>query len=361
MNRSTIIVTIVTSSTLFFLLGAVISKTIFENYLRTSPLAENGFKDEKNNVNEINNKESSPNRSINVWVAGWDGQIALKSLKRASGQIDYISPVFYHLTESGQINETEFKDKGEILGEIESQNIKVTPLIFNDFDPKRVGVFLNSDNKDKTIKELVSLSKQNNYYGWDINWEQVSDLDQPMFIEFLRQTHQVFKENNLKLIVTVPAKTGDKSDWSGATGYNWTEISRNSDEVRIMAYDYHNQSTKPGPITPDDWYERVVQYAAKNIPKEKITISLPLYGYKWDSSGSFLGSTINTEAEKLKAKREILEGSVRYSLEGGQVVWTENRNTLNKKMELAESYGIKNFSFWRLGAESSDFWKADQN
>lgn len=299
--------------------------------------------------------------TVNVWVAGWDGLLALESLKRSSGNINYISPVFYHLTENGQINETDFKNKAEILDEIKKQNLKITPLIFNDFDPKRVGVFLDSNNRSATIKELVKRSKNNNYHGWDINWEQVSDADQSKFVEFLKQTHDEFKKEGIKLIVTVPAKTGDKSDWSGATGYNWSEISKYSDEIRIMAYDYHNQSTKPGAVTPNDWFERVIKYAVGNIPKEKITISLPLYGYKWNSEGVFLGSTINQDKQKNQARQEIVEGSVKYTFPNGDVVWTENKQTIKEKMDMAKSLGVTNFSFWKLGAESADFWKADQN
>lgn len=361
MNRYLRITLVIIGSLFFFLIGILASIKLFESTQLGGVNIEMGG----NKKTTMTTKNESPKNkgedTINVWVAGWDGQTALDSLKRSSGKIDYISPVFYHLTENGKINETDFKNKIEILDEIRRQNLKITPLIFNDFDPKRVGVFLNSDNRIETITDLVTRSKKNNYHGWDINWEQVSDSDQPQFIEFLKQTHEEFKKENIKLIVTVPAKTGDKSDWSGATGYNWSEIAKYSDEIRIMAYDYHNQSTKPGAVTPSDWFERVVRYAAINIPKEKITISLPLYGYKWDSNGIFLGSTTNQDKQKREAREEIVEGSVKYTFSSGDVVWTENKSTIEKKMEMAKGLGITNFSFWRLGAESLDFWQADQN
>lgn len=352
MKRRTKLLYLLLPALIFLFVGFYISKNIFEN-LKRFDINTPRLSEKMTRENTIEKREAR-NLKVNVWVAGWDGEAALNSLKKSEGILTNASPVFYSINKKGEKIAVDFKMKDEILSEIYRQNLSITPLLFNEFDPERVSTILNSGNQSELIDKLISVSQKNGYSGWDINWEQIDNKDQRLFVRFLKEAKSRFADSGIKLIATIPAKTGESSDWSGATGYDWREISTYSDEVRIMAYDYHNQSTPPGAVTPFDWYSKVVQHALDNIPLEKITISLPLYGYKWDRNGKFVASTNYKDLEGGNFVQ--VDNSLKVVLQDGSTVWTEDSETIFRKIQFAYDNGISSFSFWRSGAEADDFW-----
>ena len=78
--------------------------------------------------------------------------------------------------------------------------------------------------------------------------------------------------------------------WNGAGAEDWTAIGGVADSVKIMAYDYHYASTDAGAITPLDWLDKVVTYAETTVPRSKIIVGLPWYGYDWSSAGGATAS-----------------------------------------------------------------------
>ena len=49
----------------------------------------------------------------------------------------------------------------------------------------------------------------------------------------------------------------------------------------IMAYDWHHAGSEPGPVAPITEVQRTIEFAIKSIPRRKLIIGVPLYGYNW--------------------------------------------------------------------------------
>ena len=49
----------------------------------------------------------------------------------------------------------------------------------------------------------------------------------------------------------------------------------------IMAYDFHHAGSEPGPVAPITDVRRTVEFAIRYVPRRKIIIGVPLYGYDW--------------------------------------------------------------------------------
>jgi len=62
---------------------------------------------------------------------------------------------------------------------------------------------------------------------------------------------------------------------------DYAAIGRAADQVRLMGYDYHWDSSPPGPVAPVSWIRAVLRYAKTRIPASKIILGAPLYGYGW--------------------------------------------------------------------------------
>jgi spore germination protein YaaH len=132
-----------------------------------------------------------------------------------------------------------------------------------------------------------------------------------------------------------------------------------------MTYNFYNDSTGPGPQTPVDWYRKVLQYAVKSIPREKILVGLSTHGYDW-AGEDVTGLTYPEVKERIERfqsevtydNRQASNMSKYEDFNGGEhTMWFENAKSIYEKMQLANNeFGINKFAFWRLSAEDADLW-----
>ena len=100
----------------------------------------------------------------------------------------------------------------------------------------------------------------------------------------------LFHQNNLQLtIATVPNAPGAAGEtnysawiyenWRGA--YDLAALAKSVDLICLMTYDQHTRLTPPGPVAGWSWTVNNLDYALKFVPREKISLGIPLYGYHW--------------------------------------------------------------------------------
>lgn len=172
---------------------------------------------------------------------------------------------------------------------------------------------------------------------------------------FVAEVSETLKKDDLKTSIAVPAQTT-----SGA--YDYGALAEHVDFMVIMAYNQHYRTGSPGPVAGADWVEKVVQYALSQVPKDKIVLGVPGYGYDWPQEGEARSLT-HSEAMELAATEGVKvrwhsQHKVPYFTYGdGHQVWFENRHSLQAKLQIVEDYGLKGIALWRLGQEDSGIWK----
>jgi spore germination protein YaaH len=62
------------------------------------------------------------------------------------------------------------------------------------------------------------------------------------------------------------------------------------DFVSLMTYDQHTRWTTLGPVAGWDWTLANLDYALQFIPKEKLSLGIPLYGYHWLAGNPVVGT-----------------------------------------------------------------------
>ena len=302
---------------------------------------------------------------LGTWIAWWEEEKAIISLEKYSNQIASISPVWYFLDENGVLSKSNYKKKAEIKSIAGANNIQITPTINNaattGFDPKRVTLLLNSPElSENFISELIAKAKNEGYNGWDIDWEQIEKEDRDNFSEFAKQLATELHKNDLILSIALHAQTGKPSDWEKVHGQDWQELGKYADFIIIMAYDFYGPHSEPGPNTPMDKLKSVIKYAKENIPLEKIVIGLPTYGYKWSDDDVYslqydeIIQEIGENISNVEYDNESASNS--YVYDNGDTIWFEGTESIKVKTEYAQSQGICNFYFWKLGGENETIW-----
>lgn len=81
--------------------------------------------------------------------------------------------------------------------------------------------------------------------------------------------------------------------WRGPQTHDYYELNKYADYIKIMAYEKFPMYgvPGPGPQAPLDWVEGITEYVYDHIPKEKVYVGLPTYGYQRPVGGISSGAT----------------------------------------------------------------------
>lgn len=317
-------------------------------------------------LSAITDKSFLSDVSFSAWAPWWDEVRSIESLKKSKNKIEIISPVWYKLNDKELIIESNSKHKKEILEA--SLGKKIMPSVNNetdtDFDANAVSAFLkNKSAQEREVAKLIAIAKENNFIGWDIDWEHLNIEDRDHLTKFVKYFAAQLHKNNLQLSMTVQAQSSLTEKNDPAKAQDWVELSKSADFVRIMAYDFHYSGSEPGPVTPIDDLESVLDYAVKTISTEKIVLGVPTYGYDWVGNK---GEPVQYEdaidrikkhngSYKRDPKSDTLVGEYKEGLDK-HILWFEDKQSVLRKLSIGYNYDVKKFAFWRLGGEDPEIW-----
>ncbi len=158
-----------------------------------------------------------------------------------------------------------------------------------------------------------------------------------------------------------------------------------ADEVILMTYDYHySGSLTSGAVAPIGGAGETVEFdvevavreALKIMPKEKILLGIPLYGYQWETieaasesatiPGGSSTASVRRVMEKLRVCTDCTKGIDPYSKEpyliykeGGvyNQIYYEDETSMKEKIALAKKYNLGGVALWALGYEDDTMLK----
>jgi peptidoglycan-N-acetylglucosamine deacetylase len=320
------------------------------------------------------------------------------SLKQHIHQIDMLFPDWLHVTAANgdligatpefPIRLFKVVDKQGVHG-IDPENrvsrlitaaredMEVFPML-NDYDPATgdwngdaIGKLLEDPAaRDRLHIQLDKFLAANpGYHGICLDFEQVPAKDRKLYAEWIAELYQDFHAKNLRLYVNV--EIGNK-DWFLKT------LAANTDGVILMNYDQHEDSSSPGPIAAESWFDANLQRMLKAIPRQKIICGLGNYGYDWSTPLPKKGKkpsdkTLDvTDLSVQEAWQRAADSDADVHLEGDELnphfayddedahvrhqVWFLDGVTALNEMRDARQMGIRTFALWRLGIEDSSLW-----
>lgn len=144
----------------------------------------------------------------------------------------------------------------------------------------------------KHIKEITNMVYSHNFDGVDIDYEAKYAKTKDYFSLFLKELYAAMGKK--WVMCTIEARTPLSSRYDTIPpdieyANDYVQINKYCDRVRIMAYDQGaidlrlNQSTV-GPYVPvsdPKWVEKVIELTAQTIPKKKLVLGIPTYGYEY--------------------------------------------------------------------------------
>lgn len=314
--------------------------------------------------NSVINISPTPSTKFTAGFPATEEIRALESIKKSNGHLTTIFPVWYELNIQGEPKLILSDNKNNIRQLASEAKILLIPSITNNTDPKRTHLFLSSYEKRQSfIKTLLLDAKAYNYAGYDLYWNQIMASDSATFLSFARSLNLELAASERILSITVTAPNGKPSEWEETIGDSWRNASRITEYFCVMAFQDNSQTSAPQLPVTIPWFINLLRYAKEIIPPEKLVIGLPTYGY--DMSNKQTTREQYADIQKLAGDKKITwirntnsdNLTATYSAQGViHTIWTEDSQSINRKIQIAKTYQINRFSLWFLGGEDSNLW-----
>lgn len=334
------------------------------------------------------NLSPSPRRedaTLMSWIPYWDQENAFEAFRKQSGLFDQLSFFWYRLDSEGKIRTyADAEEDPSLVRFAREQGVLTFALIANlpddgeemdDWDPERVDrVIASAPARALHITDLVALAEKLHFDGIDIDYEALETRQRENFSRFIEELASALHAKGKLLRVALHPKTSEINPMedNGSHAQDWKRLMRSADFLTLMAFGEHYAGGEPGPVASLPWLERNIRYAVETIgiPRDKLTIELPLFGEHWaKEDGEFVGESDElplSDAETIRKRNrarvqwDASSASPYFTFKKGgkeHIIWLENARSLTAKLTLLERYGITHIAYWRLGGETKEVWR----
>ena len=230
------------------------------------------------------------------------------------------------------------------------------------FDRELLSWFLGDlAAQDEIIRQTAETVREKGFQGVDVDFEYAKEEDSQAFADFVWKIREVINGMGYPVSVTLAPKTRDDQPGALYEGTDYRLLGEAADQALLMTYEWGYSRGQPMAVAPVNLVRRVVDYAVSRIPREKLLLGIPNYGYDWPlpfCQGETAAKSIgNVEAVRLAAEKgaEIFYDETsqapyfHYRAEGTEhVVWFEDPRSIRAKLQTVEDYGLAGAGYWQI-------------
>jgi len=235
-------------------------------------------------------------------------------------------------------------------------------------------IFRNDILQERVLEQALQVMKVKGYRGLDFDFEYLGRENREGYLRFLQRAASKLKPYGYFLSAAVAPKLSGEQQGVLYEGHDYPAIGQIVDFMFIMTYEWGWSGGEPMAVSPIDKVRRVIEYAASVVPRDKIMMGIPLYGYDWTlphEPGKWAHSISPQQALQRAIQYEAI---IRYNqtaqapwfrytdVQGRQhEVWFEDARSIQAKFDLVKQFGIRGFYYWVLGHEFPQNWLLVEN
>jgi cellulose synthase/poly-beta-1,6-N-acetylglucosamine synthase-like glycosyltransferase/peptidoglycan/xylan/chitin deacetylase (PgdA/CDA1 family)/spore germination protein YaaH len=299
------------------------------------------------------------NKSLYVGFYGpWD-ENSTTSLQRHIGDLDWLAPTWVTVTGPNHQFSVLPDPGGRAVINTAPHRPLILPVVQNfangQVDPAGVKSLLADPRaRHRLLDQLEPFLVTNHASGAVFDFEQLDRSDQQNYLRLLQEARPRFARHGWLITVAVPV------------GEPWDlrRFAALSDKLFVMAYDEHSNDGPAGPIASQQWWASSVAAAIRQIPRDKVIVTIGNYAYDWHDGG---GDPENVEEAWVDAgdseappafDRVSGNSTFAYDDEQGHphTVWLLDAASAFNELTVLDHAGIRDVALWRIGAEDPGLW-----
>lgn len=217
------------------------------------------------------------------------------------------------------------------------------------------------DAQNHLIEQLTETVLQKGFRGVDIDFEYILAKDREAFAQFVRNVREAINAIGYPVSVALAPKTSDNQKGTLYEGKDYGLLGEAADSVLLMTYEWGYTYGPPMAVAPIRNVRQVVDYAITRIPRDKISLGIPNYGYDWTlpfEQGVSRARTIgNIQAVQIAVENdaeiffdETAQSPYFHYFKDGREheVWFEDVRSMQAKFRLVEEYGLRGMGYWQI-------------
>lgn len=298
--------------------------------------------------------------------------INMEVLKKTLPSLTYLSIFSYQVRPDGSlitINDTPLISAARAAG--------VAPMMVitniregGSFDSDLAHTILTDTKVQNTLIENITRTlRDKTYYGLDIDFEYIYANDRENYNNFLRKIVSALRPLGYTITTAVAPKISADQPGVLYQGHDYPVHGALVDHVIIMTYEWGYTYGPPMAVAPLNQVRRVINYAVTAIPRQKILMGIPNYGYVWTlpyRPGTAAKALSNPGAVELAYE---VGANIQYDLvaqapffryydsSGVQhEVWFEDARSILAKLELVNEFKLGGISYWTIGRYFPQNW-----
>ena len=215
--------------------------------------------------------------------------------------------------------------------------------------------------QDRLVEQIFSVLEGGLFGGVNLDLEYVPPEERQYYNQFLARLADALHRGGWLLTTSLAPKRSDRQEGLLYSAHDYAFHGQVADYVILMTYEWGYTYGPPMAVAPLDMVRRVLDYAVTEIPKEKILMGIPNYGYDWTlpyrqgvPARALTNVRAVTLAGEMKQAIEFDEAAEApyfyYNDTQGQrhVVWFEDARSIRAKLGLAEQYRLGGVSIWNI-------------
>ena len=242
-------------------------------------------------------------------------------------------------------------------------------------------VIVTRDGRKNLIDNLVKAVVGCGADGLNLDYEYIGVNQGDSYRQFLRELSIECRKSNIVLSINnyVP------SDWSSYYGMDQQRLL--ADYVVVMSYDEHtNASKESGPVASIPFVEKAMKDSVENVKdSSRVIMGIPFYTRVWKETpeqfvtdgseiiedsvnGNYALSSEAVSMDVAKSSYTAMNAEPVWNEETGcnfvyyeynntrYLMWLEDKDSIKRKIELANEYEVGGIACWKLTMENADVW-----
>jgi len=304
---------------------------------------------------------------IAFYQNGWSAiyKSSFPSVQQHYATINTVLAFWYSVDGSGQLHS--HQPNAGITQWIESHQMKMGVLINNiaGSSGNNAGMLTDPTARAAAVKNIVALVQRKRYQEVNIDFELLHPSARQGLVSFMQDLRAALPKT-VVLSESVFPKVGVPSQLNGA--YDYTALAKVVNYLVIMLYDNHSDGGPAGPVSPYAWVVDNLNWFlhTANIPAGQLVLAAGVYGYDWPVGSTTAQEMPLTEIQaKIKAlgvtpKMDAASENPYFYYTGSNgnrhVVWFQNQQTVQQRLNLAQKLGLRGVAIWALGEETPAVW-----
>ena len=224
--------------------------------------------------------------------------------------------------------------------------------------------------RDRLISNLFAEVEKKDYYGVDFDFEFVNRADRDQYTILVSKTAARLNPAGYIVTAALAPKVSDDQPGLLYGGHDYGGIGSAANLVMLMTYEWGYTYGPPMAVAPINQVRRVLDYAVTKIPRSKILMGIPNYGYDWTLpyvKGQTAAENISNPEALARAVR--VGATIQYdetaqspyyeyadTMGREHIVWFEDARSMRAKLDLVNEYNLAGIGFWTI----MDPWPSGQ-